>query len=168
MARSYRSSTGAGGEDDERIEDTSRTQDPQNRPSRPQSPLLRRRTYSTRSLEYRLPIPDENSSLLDNADGGNWGLSYRSLVPSTPQTPRPQRQHSYSTNARFSRNLNHSYTFSQRLVNALSSHNQSRERALGGRHSVVCLIRKVLICNLRCKPYAVETIDFLHKRACMV
>jgi hypothetical protein len=135
MPKSY-SSMLSGGNDDEEVDqlpDMGRQQDSQERSAQQPSPLLQRRTYSTRSLERRPPIPDESSSLLDNADGGIWGRSYRSIGPSTPGTPRFQRQHSYSTSSRFPRTFGRgdSYSFSQRLVNALSSQHQRRDTGLG-------------------------------------
>src|ERR1700760_1980307 len=138
MPKSYRSMVSGGGDDDEeevdQLPDMAHQQDSQERNARPQSPLLQRRTYSTRSLEPRPPIPDESSSLLENADGGLWGRSYRSIGPSTPGTPRFQRQQSYSTSTRFARTFGRgdSYSFSQRLVNALSSQHQRRDTGLGG------------------------------------
>src|ERR1700760_4532132 len=138
MPKSYRSMVSGGGDDDEeevdQLPDMAHQQDSQERAARPPSPLLQRRTYSTRSLEQRPPMPDETSSLLENADGGPWGRSYRSIGPSTPGTPRFQRQQSYSTNTRFARTFSRgdSYSFSQRLVNPLSSQNhQRRESGLG-------------------------------------
>jgi hypothetical protein len=117
------------------------------------SPLLRRRAFSTRSLldhhQRHGDAVDETSGLLDNADAtagagayggldgsGLLGRSYRSFAPSTPGTPRPQRQLSYSTNTRFSRNVSRrgSFSFSQRLVSALGAAEGSRlqRRDTGG------------------------------------
>ena len=114
--------------------------DPPQSPQSASSPRLRRRAFSTRSLldHHRgsTAFVDESSGLLDHADGpaaggayggmdesGLLGRSYRSFAPSTPGTPRPQRQLSYSTNARFSRNVSRqgSFSFSQRLVSALGA-----------------------------------------------
>ncbi|KAF2674740.1 voltage-gated protein/chloride channel-like protein [Microthyrium microscopicum] len=104
---------------------------------RPTSPLLQRRTYSTRSLDpsqrfsRRSNDPDESSSLLDHIDGP-LGRSYRSIASTGPATPRPQRQHSYSTNARLTRNHSrrNSAQFSQRLVNALGAERTQRQTGL--------------------------------------
>ena len=87
-----------------------------------QSPVFYRRSHSSRSLDHRLRTGvDESSSLLDNAD--LLVRSYRSIAPSTPGTPRPHRQLSYSTNTRLSKNANGkgSFAFSQGLVNALGA-----------------------------------------------
>jgi hypothetical protein len=150
-------------------------QDSQDRSTRSASPLLQRRTYSTRSLEQRppIPIPDETSSLLDNADGALWGRSYRSIGPSTPGTPRFQRQPSYSTSTRFARNYNRgdSYTFSQRLVNALSSQDQRRDTGLGELVLSVLFysnIMEVLTLCFRFKSWSIQILYLLHKRSCLV
>jgi hypothetical protein len=118
----------------------------ENRSSRPHSPLLYRRNHSTRSLEHsnyftnRSNQPDENSSLLDHNDGPI-GRSYRSITSSGPATPRPQRQQSYSTNARLARSHSRksSLQFSQRLVNALgATRPQSSRRETGQGTSPPC------------------------------
>jgi hypothetical protein len=109
---------------------------PPDRSSRSQSPLLRRHAFSTRSLLEHSGSIDETSSLLDNADVAGLGRSYRSIAPSSPGTPRPQRQLSYSTNTRFSRNVSRrgSFSFSQRLVNALGAEGTILHRRDTGGH----------------------------------
>jgi hypothetical protein len=165
MPKSYRSVRSPVGEDEDRIIDTSRQPDSQDRASRPQSPLLRRRTYSTRSMDYRALAPDENSSLLEHPEEGDWGRSYRSIPPSTPGTPRFQRQQSYSTNARLTRNLSRgdSYTFSQRLVTALGSH-QRRETAGIGKSCQGTFFPRMESADfeLRLKPWSIKTLNVLY------
>jgi hypothetical protein len=134
-------------ENDDELHDIDAPQSPQST-----SPVLRRRAFSTRSLldHHRDSVVDESSGLLDHGDaaagaGGTYGgldgsgilgRSYRSFAPSTPGTPRPQRQLSYSTNTRFSRNVSRrgSFSFSQRLVSALGQAEGSRlqRRDTGG------------------------------------
>jgi hypothetical protein len=137
-------------ERDDELGDMDAPQSPQ-----PSPPLLRRRAFSTRSLldqhhgHGHGDAADETSALLDGADGaagagsyggldgsGVLGRSSISFAPSTPGTPRPQRQLSYSTNTRFSRNVSRrgSFSFSQRLVSALGAAEGSRlqRRDTGG------------------------------------
>jgi hypothetical protein len=127
-------------DDDEHSSDELPDIDPPQSPQSTSSPQLRRRAFSTRSLldhnRDSIAFADETSGLLGHADrptgGGAYGgmdgsgllsRSYRSFGPSTPGTPRPQRQLSYSTNTRFSRNVSRrgSFSFSQRLVTALGA-----------------------------------------------
>lgn len=129
MSKSYGSIVGGGtAESDDRTAETSgRSQPSQRRYSRPQSPLLIRRTFSTEDYAAL----DENSSLLDHPDSGLWNRSYRSIGPSTPGTPRLPR--ASTTNTRLARNPTRveSASFSQRLVSALSNQASRRDTNLG-------------------------------------
>ena len=108
-------------------------------PRTPISPTVLKRLKSTRtsSLDLRSRRPsrvnilDERSSLLGHTHGPN--RPYTSVPSSVPGTPRPRfpREQSGAASVRVPRNLNRSgsSTFSQRLVNALSS---QRDAIAGG------------------------------------
>lgn len=96
----------------------------------PSSPISTRRLHSSRTYDAdtsRRNIPDEHSSLLGGQDDV-LARSYMSVPVSGQATPRFVRQHSHGgvNSVRFPRHVGQSVTFSQRLVNALSSQRNGR------------------------------------------